>query len=133
MNGKIKYFIRDDQYSPAVAQMVVKELVDKHGIFAFTGGVSGAGGHAVKDYLAANKVLWVVPGTAALNTVADRDKNGMPSLYRYCSYPLFEDEASALAYATMHEQRVLTMGASAVQFKLFDVNEPLSRLTRGLV
>ncbi len=33
----------------------------------------------------------------------------------------------------MHEQRVLAMGASAVQFKLFDVNEPLSRLTRGLV
>ena len=46
---------------------------------------------------------------------------------------LFEDEASALAYATMHEQRVPAMGASAVQFKLFDVNEPLSRLTRGLV
>lgn len=46
---------------------------------------------------------------------------------------LFEDEASALAYATMHEQRVLAMGASAVQFKLFDVNEPLSRLTRGLL
>ncbi len=41
---KIKYFIRDDQYSPAVAQVVVKELVEKQGIFAFTGGVSGAGG-----------------------------------------------------------------------------------------
>ena len=46
---------------------------------------------------------------------------------------LFEDEASALAYATMHEQRVLAMGASAVQYKVFDVNEPLSRVTRGLV
>lgn len=45
---------------------------------------------------------------------------------------LFEDEASALAYATMHEQRVLAMGASAVQYKLFDVNEPLSRITRGI-
>lgn len=91
---KIKYFIRDDQYNPAVAQMVVKELVEREGIFAFTGGVSGAGGHAVKDYLAQNKILWVVPGTAALNTVADRDKDGMPSRYRFCSYPLFEDEAS---------------------------------------
>lgn len=45
---------------------------------------------------------------------------------------LFEDEASALAYAKMHEQRVLAMGASAVQYKLFDVNEPLSRITRGI-
>lgn len=46
---------------------------------------------------------------------------------------LFEDEGSALAYATMHEQRVLAMGASAVQYKVFDVNEPLSRLTKGIV
>ncbi|MCR6553265.1 monooxygenase [Aeromonas sp. CPF2-S1] len=46
---------------------------------------------------------------------------------------LFEDEGSALAYATMHEQRVLAMGASAVQYKVFGVNEPLSRVTRGLV
>jgi ABC-type branched-subunit amino acid transport system substrate-binding protein len=91
---KIKYFIRDDQYNPAVAQMVVKELVEKHGIFAFTGGVSGAGGQAVKDYLAKNKILWVVPGTAALNTVDDRDAKGMPSRYRFCSYPRFQDEAS---------------------------------------
>ena len=107
---KIKYFIRDDQYSPAVAQMVVKELVDKHGIFAFTGGVSGAGGHAVKDYLAANKVLWVVPGTAALNTVADRDKNGMPSLYRYCSYPLFEDEASIVTKYAVEKLKYKKVG-----------------------
>ena len=91
---KINYFIRDDQYNAAVALMVVKELVEKHGIFAFTGGVSGAGGQAVKGYLANNKILWVVPGTAALNTVDDQDKDGMPSRYRFCSYPLFEDEAS---------------------------------------
>ena len=45
---------------------------------------------------------------------------------------LFEDEASALTYATMHEQRVLAMGASAVQYRVFDVNEPLSRITRGI-
>jgi ABC-type branched-subunit amino acid transport system substrate-binding protein len=91
---KIKYYIRDDQYNPAMAQLVVKELVEKHGIFAFTGGVSGAGGQAVKDYLARNKILWVVPGTAALNTVDDRDAKGMPSRYRFCSYPRFQDEAS---------------------------------------
>ena len=45
---------------------------------------------------------------------------------------LFEDVGRALAYATMHEQRVLAMGASAVQYKVFDVNEPLSRLTKGI-
>lgn len=91
---KIKYFIRDSQYNPALAQVAVKELVERKGVFAFTGGVSGAGGQAVKNYLAKKKVLWVVPGTAAINTVADRDKVFPPSPYRFCSYPLFEDEAS---------------------------------------
>ncbi len=93
---KIKYFLRDSQYNPALAKAVVKELVERKGIFAFTGGVSGAGGTAVKGYLAKNKVLWVVPGTAAINTVADRDKEFPPSPYRFCSYPLFEDEASVV-------------------------------------
>ncbi|MGY3902455.1 monooxygenase [Aeromonas lusitana] len=46
---------------------------------------------------------------------------------------LFEDEENALAYATMHEQRVLAMGASGVQYKLFEVNEPLSRITKGIL
>ncbi|MBV7414260.1 monooxygenase [Aeromonas sp. sif2433] len=45
---------------------------------------------------------------------------------------LFEDEGSALDYVKMHEQRLLAMGASEVQYRLFDVNEPLSRLTRGI-
>ncbi|UBH28511.1 monooxygenase [Aeromonas enteropelogenes] len=45
---------------------------------------------------------------------------------------LFEDEASARQYVQMHEQRVLAMGASDVQYKLFDVNKPLSRITFGI-
>lgn len=44
--------------------------------------------------------------------------------------PLFP--AGRSVWARMHEQRVLAMGASAVQFKLFDVNEPLSRITFGI-
>jgi hypothetical protein len=61
---KIKYIIRDDQYNPAQTKTVVKELLEKGGIFAFVGGVSGAGGMAVKDFLAQNKVIWVGPATA---------------------------------------------------------------------
>ena len=44
---KIKYFIRDDQYNPAQTKAVVKELVEREGIFAFVGGVSAAGGSSV--------------------------------------------------------------------------------------
>ncbi len=34
---KIKYFSRDDQYNPAQTAVIVKELVERHGIFSFTG------------------------------------------------------------------------------------------------
>lgn len=95
---KIRYFIRDDQYNPTQAMAGVRELVDRHGIFAFTGGVSGAGLHAVKDYLERNKILWVVPGTAALNPVQDP-----PSLYRFHAYPLFQDEASVMTKYVVEE------------------------------
>ncbi|WP_139746189.1 hypothetical protein [Aeromonas media] len=39
---------------------------------------------------------------------------------------------AAAASEPAGEQRVLAMGASAVQFKVFDVNEPLSRITFGI-
>ena len=65
INGrKIKYFIRDDMYNPAQTVAVVKELVERQGVFAFVGGVGSACGMAVKDYLAANKILWVGPSAA---------------------------------------------------------------------
>jgi branched-chain amino acid transport system substrate-binding protein len=87
---KIKYYIRDDQYNPAQTKTVVKELVEKNGIFAFVGGVSGASGMAVKDYLAANKVIWVGPATALKEYVFP------PNPYLFAVYPLYEDEASIL-------------------------------------
>jgi branched-chain amino acid transport system substrate-binding protein len=87
---KIKYFIRDDQYNPAQTAAVVKELVERQGIFAFVGGVSAAGGLAVKDFLAQNKVIWVGPATSVKEYV-------MPvQPYLFSVYPLYEDEASVL-------------------------------------
>lgn len=56
---KIKYFIRDDQYNPSQTKLVVKELVERQGVFAFIGGVGSSTSLAVKDYLEKNKVLWV--------------------------------------------------------------------------
>jgi len=93
---KIKYFSRDDQYNPAQTTAIVKELVERHGIFSFTGGVSSAGGNAVKGYLAENKVLWVTPGSAAVNSLPSGEIETTANPYRYYSYPLFQDEASIL-------------------------------------
>jgi branched-chain amino acid transport system substrate-binding protein len=91
INGrKIKYFIRDDMYNPAQTAAVVKELVERQGVFAFVGGVSAAGGLAVKDYLAQNKVIWVGPATSVREYVFPVQP------YLFSVYPLYEDEASIL-------------------------------------
>lgn len=87
---KIKYFIRDDQYNPAQTKAVVKELVEREGVFAFVGGVGAACGMAVKDYLAQNKVVWVGPSTAIQEYVFPVNP------YLFAVYPLYEDEASIL-------------------------------------
>lgn len=87
---KIKYFIRDDQYNPAQTKGVVKELVEREGIFAFVGGVGAACGMAVKDYLAQNKVIWVGPSTAIEEYVFPVNP------YLFAVYPLYDDEASII-------------------------------------
>ncbi|HON58274.1 MAG TPA: ABC transporter substrate-binding protein [Smithella sp.] len=87
---KIKYFIRDDQYNPAQTKAVVKELVEREGIFAFVGGVGAACGMAVKDYLTENKIIWVGPSTALQEYVFPVNP------YLFAIYPLYEDEASIL-------------------------------------
>jgi ABC-type branched-subunit amino acid transport system substrate-binding protein len=87
---KIKYFIRDDQYNPAQTKGVVKELVEREGIFAFVGGVGAACGMAVKDYLLQNKIIWVGPSTAIEEYVFPVNP------YLFAVYPLYDDEASIL-------------------------------------
>ena len=97
---QIKYFIRDDQYNPAQTKTVVKELVEKHGVFAFVGGVSAASGMAVKDYLAENKIIWVGPATAIREYVFP------PHPYLFAVYPLYEDEASILTKYVVEKLKV---------------------------
>jgi branched-chain amino acid transport system substrate-binding protein len=101
---KIKYFFRDDQYNPAQTKAVVKELVEKQGIFAFVGGVSAAGGLAVKDYLAQNKVIWVGPATSVKEYVFPVNP------YLFSVYPLYEDEASILTQYVVEKLKVKKIG-----------------------
>lgn len=101
---KIKYFIRDDQYNPAQTKAVVKELVERRGVFAFVGGVGAACGMAVKDYLAENKVVWVGPSTAINEYVFP------VSPYLFGIYPLYEDEASVLSKYVVEELKIKKIG-----------------------
>ena len=102
---KIKYFIRDDAYNPAQTAAVVKELVEREGIFAFVGGVGAACGMAVKDYLAENKIIWVGPATAINEYVFPVNP------YLFAVYPLYDDEASILTKYVVEK-----LGAKKIAF-----------------
>jgi branched-chain amino acid transport system substrate-binding protein len=101
---KIKYFVRDDMYNPAQTKTVVKELVERQGIFAFVGGVGSACGMAVKDYLAQNKVIWVGPATAIQEYVFPINP------YLFAVYPLYDDEASILTKYVVEKLKVRKIG-----------------------
>ncbi|MBU1744604.1 MAG: ABC transporter substrate-binding protein [Proteobacteria bacterium] len=101
---KIKYFIRDDMYNPAQTVGVVKELVERQGVFAFVGGVGSATGMAVKDYLAANKIIWVSP------SAADKDFSQPLNPYLFAQYPLYKDEGSILAKYIVEKLKMKKIG-----------------------
>ncbi len=101
---KIKHFVRDDMYNPAQTKVVVKELVERQGVLAFVGGVGAAGGLAVKDYLAQNKVIWVGPATAVKEYVFPVQP------YLFAIYPLYEDEASVLAKYVIEKLKIKDIG-----------------------
>lgn len=101
---KIKYFVRDDQYNPAQTKAVVKELVERKGVFAFVGGVGAACGMAVKDYLAQNKVVWVSPSTSISEYVFPANP------YLFAAYPLYEDEASVLTKYVVEKMKPKKIG-----------------------
>ncbi|WP_256473621.1 monooxygenase [Aliidiomarina quisquiliarum] len=44
---------------------------------------------------------------------------------------LFESEATAKAYLAMHSARLKNLGVTEVNGKVFDVNTPLSQITKG--
>ncbi len=44
---------------------------------------------------------------------------------------LFDDAASAAAYAEMHTRRLQSFGIAGIRAKTFDVNEGLTAITRG--
>jgi hypothetical protein len=44
---------------------------------------------------------------------------------------LFDDEASARAYLDEHTRRLEGFGITGIRARIFDVNEPLTAITRG--
>lgn len=44
---------------------------------------------------------------------------------------LFQDQDTALAYVKKHTARLKHLGVEEVFFKIFDINEPLSKINHG--
>ena len=101
---KIKHFARDDQYNPAQTKVVVKELVEKQGIFAFVAGTGSACGLAVKDYLAENKIIWMAPAISLKELISPVQP------YIFALMPLYEDEASILTKYVVEKLKIKEIG-----------------------
>ena len=101
---KIKCFLRDDQYNPAQTKAVVKELVERKGVFAFTCGTGNAQCMAVTDYLLKNKILMV--GQAA----SIKKYLFPPNSYFFGVYPLYDDDASIVTKYVVEKLGIKKIG-----------------------
>ncbi len=75
INGrKLQLVKRDDAYEPARTKLVVKDLVERQGVFALVGGVGTPNGLAILSDVRANQIPWVSPATGS--TEFSRVQNG---------------------------------------------------------
>ena len=66
INGrKLELIKRDDAYEPARTKLVVKELIERQGVFALVGGVGTPNGLAILPDVVANRIPWVSPSTGS--------------------------------------------------------------------
>jgi branched-chain amino acid transport system substrate-binding protein len=67
VNGrKLVLIKRDDQYQPARTKAVVKELIERQGVFALLGGIGTPNGAAILPDVIANRIPWVAPATGSI-------------------------------------------------------------------
>jgi branched-chain amino acid transport system substrate-binding protein len=71
---KIELLKRDDAYEAARTKLVVKDLVERQGVFALVGGVGTPNGLAILEDVRLNQIPWVSPATGS--TLFSQTKNG---------------------------------------------------------
>lgn len=108
---KIRLVALDDGYNPARAVANVRELVERHGVFAIVGLLGSANAFAVRNYMVENKVIWINPlGDASIWTGFKGKK------YLFVTYVSYVDEARILT-----EYAAKTLGATT--FAVFYQND----------
>ena len=77
---KLAFIYRDDQYNPAKTPLVVRDLVEREGVFAIVGGIGTANGRAVARYLEERKVPFFTPASGA-SLFTDPPRENVYSVY----------------------------------------------------
>jgi ABC-type branched-subunit amino acid transport system substrate-binding protein len=93
---KIRLVTLDDSYQPPRAVANVRELVDRHGVFAIVASLGSANAFAVRDYIVENKVIWVNPLADANIWAGFKQKQ-----YLFVTYVSYMDEGRLLAEYAM--------------------------------
>ncbi len=88
---KIRLVALDDSYLPPRAVANVRELVERHGVFAIVGLLGSANAFAVRDYIVDNKVIWVNPLADANMWTGFKQKQ-----YLFVTYVSYVDEGRLL-------------------------------------
>ncbi|NJK45935.1 MAG: ABC transporter substrate-binding protein, partial [Pleurocapsa sp. SU_196_0] len=97
INGRqIELIKRDDAYEPARTKLVVKELIERQGVFALVGGVGTPNGLAILPDVIANQIPWVSPSTGS--TAFSQVKNGkLVSPTVFATYTNYENRIEVAA------------------------------------
>jgi branched-chain amino acid transport system substrate-binding protein len=91
INGrKVNFVMVDDQYKPAITTSVVKRFVERDKCFAIVAALGSAPTAAVVDYITANNVPLIGPGTGAAKVL------DYPSKWVFPLYPSYKVEGQDL-------------------------------------
>ncbi len=91
INGrKFRTVLLDDSYLPARAAVNVRELVERHNVFAIVGMIGTANAFASRGYILESKTLWITPTTNDI-WAGLRDRK-----YLFVTYPSYHNEGRIL-------------------------------------
>ena len=82
---------RDDAYNPARTPTIVRDLVEREGVFAIVGGLGTANGKAVATYLEERNVPFITPASG------DPWFTDPPKRNVYTVYPRYDTEGAIIA------------------------------------
>lgn len=102
---RLRFVLLDDAYQTSRAVANVRELVERHNVFALVGTVGTANAFAVRNYVVGNKVLWVTPLADASMWAGFRDTSHL-----FVAYPSFVYEARILTRFAVEQLKTTKIG-----------------------